>query len=62
MIQQCPECGARVLTATMTSEEEARFAAAFRCLGCGRRFLEAWAAKHDAPRVVFVAHEAIDEK
>lgn len=45
-----------MLTTAMTEAEQARFAAAFRCIGCGRRLLEDWPAK-PPPR-----HSAIDEK
>jgi transcription elongation factor Elf1 len=42
MMRTCPSCGGRVLTASMTTEEEERYAAAFQCLSCGKRHLEKW--------------------
>ncbi|MGZ3418695.1 MAG: hypothetical protein ACXVEF_24315 [Polyangiales bacterium] len=44
-----------MLTATMTAAEEARFAAAFRCVRCGARVLETWAeaeASRKKPRTI----------
>lgn len=56
MIRTCPHCGGRVLTATMTVAEQSRYAAAFRCTGCGKRLLEEW------PSPARPGHRAIDEK
>jgi DNA-directed RNA polymerase subunit RPC12/RpoP len=55
MIRTCPQCGGRVLTATMTPAEEPRYAAAFLCTVCGKRMLEEW--PKERPR-----HKAIHEK
>lgn len=55
MIRTCPHCGGRVLSTTMTPAEEARFAAAFRCVACARRLLEEW------PPAPPPRHRPIDE-
>lgn len=55
MIKKCPSCGGRVLTASMTAEEEQTYAAAFRCLSCGKRYLEPWPSPERA-------HVPVDEK
>lgn len=57
MIRVCPACGGRVLTATMTSTEEAKFAAAFRCTACKQRILEAWPKAAERTKT-----QAIEEK
>lgn len=58
MITKCPHCGGPVQTASMTELEEQRYAAAFRCLSCGARFVELW-PDGQGPSVV---HVAIEEK
>jgi hypothetical protein len=55
MINKCPSCGGRVLTASMTAEEEQKYAAAFRCLSCQKRYVELWPEKRRG-------HTAVEEK
>jgi DNA-directed RNA polymerase subunit RPC12/RpoP len=58
MLRRCPTCGQRVLTISMTEEEERVYAAAFRCIACMRRYLEAWPEGEQRTPV----HVAIEEK
>ena len=55
MIKKCPACAGRVLTTSMTEEEEQKYAAAFRCLSCGKRFVEPWPEEQRE-------HVAVEEK
>lgn len=55
MMTKCPACGGRVLTTSMTAEEESRYAAAFRCIECQKRFVERWPRDREG-------HVAVDEK
>lgn len=55
MIRVCPACGGRVLTTSMTAEEEKHYAAAFRCTQCGKRYVELWPERGKK-------HVAVEEK
>ncbi len=54
MMRACPTCGGRVLPTSMTEAEEQVYAAAFKCLSCGKRHLEPWPDKRK--------HRPIEEK
>jgi len=60
MITKCPRCGGPVLTASMTEEEERKYAAAFRCAACDARFVELWPEQRGRGPVV--VHVAVEEK
>lgn len=55
MITKCPSCGGLVLTTSMTADEEARYAAAFRCIACDKRYVELWPEDRKG-------HVAVEEK
>ena len=55
MIRVCPACGGPVLTTSMTEDEEQRYAAAFRCTKCFKRYVELWPERGKK-------HVAVEEK